>query len=147
MMIHPRSVLKGPPVICIKMTHALYFALTCVARSKRRSRTSFIHEIFQRFEFEPKPEIIYHKTGHTPSQLLDKYFVDFWPYPMKNRIKGATKPRSCVLTTNTIFRDNIRRLALMYGMTTNEFLVEILTQKMANEIENDPMLLRRIPYY
>lgn len=141
------QVLKGPPVICIKMTHALQFALTCVARSKRRSRTSLIHNIFQTFEFEPKPEIIYYKTGHTPSQLLDKYFVNFWPYPRKDKVKGSGRPRSLSLVTNVIFRDNVRRLALMHGMTVNDFLVEILTQKMANEIADDPMLLRRIPYY
>jgi hypothetical protein len=40
-----------------------------------------------------------------------------------------------------------RRLAVMHGMGINEFLVEVLTQKMANEIKNDPMLLRHIPYY
>jgi len=141
------QVLKGPPVICIKMTHALQFALTCVARSKGQHRTSLIHNIFQTFEFEPKPEIIYYKTGRTPSQLLDKYFVNFWPYPRVNKVKGAGKPRNCTLQTNTIFRDNIRRLGLMHGTTVNDFLVEILIQKMANEIADDPMLLRRIPYY
>jgi hypothetical protein len=51
------------------------------------------------------------------------------------------------LVTNVIFRENIRRLALMHGMTVNEFMVETLTQKMAREIADDPMLLRRIPYY
>ena len=141
------QVLKGPPVICIKMTHALQFALTYVARSKGQHRTSLIHNIFQTFEFEPKSEITYYKIGRTPSQLLDKYFYYFWPYPMKDKVKGSGRPRSFSLKTNIIFRDNIRRLALMHGMTVNEFLVETLTQKMANEIADDPMLLRRIPYY
>jgi hypothetical protein len=140
------QVLKGALVIHIKMTYSLRFALTCVARSQRRSRTSLLHEIFQSFEFEPKPEITYYKIGRTPSQLLDKYFVNFWPYPMVNKVKGA-RPRSICLVTNVIFRENIRRLPLMHGMTVNKFMVETLTQKMANEIENDPMLLRRIPYY
>jgi hypothetical protein len=126
------------------MTHSLRFALTCVARSQGRSRTSLLHEIFQSFEFEPKPEITYYKIGRTPSQLLDKSFVNFWPYPMVNKVKGAARPRSICLVTNVIFRENIRRLALMHGMTV---LVETLTQKMANEIADDPMLLRRIPYY
>jgi hypothetical protein len=141
------QALKGPPVIHIKITHALYFALTCVARYKCRSRTSLIHEIFQSFEFESKPEITYYKTGRTPSQLLDKYFVNFWPYPRKDKVKGSGRSRSLSLVTNVIFRDNVRRLPLMHGMTVNEFLVETLTYKMANEIENDPMLLRHIPYY
>jgi hypothetical protein len=146
-MINP-SLKTKRVFITIKTTRSLYFALTCVARSRHIGRTSLIHNIFQSFEFEPKPELVYAKTGRTPSQLLDKYFVQFYPYPSsKDRIKGAGRPRNCTLGTNTILRDNIRRLALMYGMTTNEFLVEILTQKMANEIENDPLLLRRIPYY
>jgi hypothetical protein len=46
-----------------------------------------------------------------------------------------------------MYRDNIRRLASMHGMGINEFLVEILTQKMAKEISENPMILRRIPYY
>jgi hypothetical protein len=142
------QVLKGSLAIHVKMTHALYFSLTCVARSKGQSRTSLIHNIFQSFEFEPKPEIIYYKTGRTPSELLDKYFVNFWPYPnLKNKVKGAGKPRNLCLMTSRIFRDNIRRLALMHGMSMSDFLAEALTQKMANEINNDPMLLRHIPYY
>jgi len=66
---------------------------------------------------------------------------------LKNKIKGAASPRGFTLKTDIIFRDNIRRLALMHGLTVNEFIVETLTQKMANEIKNDPMLLRPIPYY
>jgi hypothetical protein len=94
-----------------------------------------------------QPEITYYKIGRTPSQLLDKYFYYFWPYPMKDKVKGSGRPRSFSLKTNIIFRDNIRRLALMHMMTVHEFTVEILTQKMANEINNDPMLLRHIPHY
>jgi hypothetical protein len=143
------SILKTKQVfITIKTSRALYFALTCVARSRHIGRASLIHNIFQSFELEPKPEIKYYKTGHTPSQLLDKYFFQFYPYRSpKDKVKGATKSRNCTLGTNIIFRDNIRRLALMYGMTTNEFLVETLTQKMANEIADNPMMLRQIPYY
>jgi hypothetical protein len=140
------QVLKGPPVIRIKMTHSLQFALTCVARSKGRSRTSLVTRIFQLSEQERETNV-YYKTGRMPLQQLDKYFVRFYPYPMKNKVKGAGRPRSFSLKTNIVFRDNIQRLALMHGMTVNEFMVETLTQKMANEIENDPMLLRRIPYY
>jgi hypothetical protein len=140
------QVLKGPPVICIKMTCSLRFALTCVARSKHRSITSLLHRIFQLSELERETKV-YYKTGRTPSQQLDKYFVRFYPYPMKNKVKGAARPRSFYLVTDIIFRDNIRRLALMHGLTVNEFMVETLTQKMANEIKNDPMLLRQIPYY
>jgi hypothetical protein len=132
--------------IHVKVSCALYFALTCVARSQGRSRTSLITSIFQSFEFEPKPEIVYHKTGRTPSQLLDKYFVSFY-YPMKNKVKGTGRIRSLCLMTNRIFRENIRRLALMHGMSVTDFLVEVLTQKMAEEIANNPMMLRRIPYY
>jgi hypothetical protein len=93
------EVLKGAPVIHIKMTHSLQFALTCVARSQRRSRTSLLHEIFQSFEFEPKPENTYYKAGRTSSEQLDKYFVNFWPYPMVNKMKGAVRPRSFTLMT------------------------------------------------
>jgi hypothetical protein len=141
------QVQKGQPTIHIKMTHALRFALTCVARSQGRFVTSLVIGILQSFEFEPKSELVYYKTGRTPSQLLEKYFVQWYPYPMKNKVKGSARSRNFVFTTNIIFRDNIRRLALMHGMRVNEFLVETLTQKMANEIANDPMLLRRILYY
>jgi hypothetical protein len=105
---------------------------------KARHRTSFIHEIFQSFEFESKREISYYKIGRTSSEQLDKYFINFWPYSMKDKVKGASRPRRFCIVTNTIFRENIRRLALMHGMIVNEFLVETLTYKMANEIENDP---------
>jgi hypothetical protein len=140
------QVLKGPPVIRIKMTRSLRFALTCVTRSKHRPITSLITRIFRLSELEKETKV-YYKTGRTPSQQLDKYFYYFWPYPRKNKVKGAAKPRSFTLVTDIIFRENIRRLALMHGMRVNEFIVETLTLKMANEIENDPMLLRRIPYY
>jgi len=130
------------------MTHSLQFALTCVARSKGRSRTSFVTRIFQLCELEQEDKV-YYKTGRTPSELLDKYFFQFYPYPSpKDRVKGAIRPRAFCLKTDVSFRDNIRRLASMHGMTVNEFMVGTLTQKMANEIKNDPMLLRKnIPYY
>jgi hypothetical protein len=142
-MINP-SLKTKQVFITIKTTRSLYFALTCVARSRHIGRTSLIHNIFQSFEFEPKPEIKYYKTGRTPSQLLDKYFFQFYPYKLP---KDRGRSRNCTLGTNIIFRDNIRRLALMHGMTVNEFLVETLTQKMANEIADNPMMLRQIPYY
>jgi len=79
----------------------------------------------------------------TPSQQLDKYFFHTYPYLLKDRIRGATRPRKFYLVTNTIFLDNIKHLALTNAMTPNEFANQILSHRVAQLLNNDPMLFTK----
>ena len=92
-------------------------------------------------------EYKHRRTGNVDQSQFVKYFRDFWPYPLKDKINGAVKTRYFILVTNRIFVDNVKRLALMEGMTVNEFVVKVLSEKMIEELQ-DPMLFRkRIPDY
>jgi len=75
-----------------------------------------------------------------------KYFRDFWPYPLKDKIKAALRTRHFCLVTNRIFIENINRLALLNCMERNEFIVQVLSDKMIEALQ-DPMLYKHIPNY
>ena len=86
------------------------------------------------------------QRGNSPSQELAKYFYHTYPFYLKDKIKGANSPRKFCLVTNTIFMNNVKRLASINAMAINEFIVQILTERMVEELENDPMLfLKYIP--
>jgi len=52
------------------------------------------------------------------------------------------------VVTNRFFVENIRRLALMEAMSTNDFVVKVLSEKMIEALQNDPLLYRKnIPDY
>jgi hypothetical protein len=61
---------------------------------------------------------------------------------MKDKIKGAVRPRGFCLTTDKIFIENVQHLALMEGMTVNEFVIRVLYEKMVEELQ-DPMLYKK----
>jgi hypothetical protein len=54
---------------------------------------------------------------------------------MKDKIKGAVRPRKFCLMTDKIFVENIRQLALMEAMTVNEFVIRVLFEKMIEELQ------------
>jgi hypothetical protein len=57
------------------------------------------------------------------------------------------KPKQFCLVTNKNFVENVKRLALMEAMTTNEFIVKVLTDYCLSELQ-DPLLYRqKIPDY
>jgi hypothetical protein len=60
---------------------------------------------------------------------------------MKDKIKGAARPRKFCLMTDKIFIENVRHLALMEAMTVNEFVIRVLFEKMIEELQ-DPTLYR-----
>ena len=78
---------------------------------------------------------------------LEKYFIRLYPFPMKDKHKGASKLRKFCLVTNRSWKNNVNQLALLNAMPLNEFMVQILTSFAIQELQ-DPLLYRKkIPDY
>jgi hypothetical protein len=54
---------------------------------------------------------------------------------MKDKIAGAKRPRSFTFITTRSHRDNIKQLAVTNDMNMTEFIVKVLTEKMAQELQ------------
>jgi len=93
-----------------------------------------------------KSEYKHRRTDVDQTSQFVKYFRDFWPYPLKDKIKAAVRTRHFTLVTNRIFVENVKRLALMETMTTNEFLVKVISDFVIQELE-DPLMYQHIPEY
>jgi len=87
--------------------------------------------MFLRLEVYPRVE----QPISQYQKILVKYFVGFYEYPMKNKIKGAVRPRKFCLMTDKIFIENVRQLALMEAMTVNEFVVRVMFKRMIEELQ------------
>jgi len=93
-----------------------------------------------------KSEYKHRRTDVDQTSQFVKYFRDFWPYPLKDKIKAGVRTRHFTLVTNRIFVENVKRLALMETMTTNEFLVKVISDFVIQELE-DPLMDQHIPEY
>jgi hypothetical protein len=62
--------------------------------------------------------------------VLEKYFLDYYPFPLKNRVKGAQKPREFCFDTTRLFAKHLKRLATEHNLSRNKYMVQILSQKM-----------------
>src|SRR5215467_1286155 len=80
-----RAAVSDRVVLRIKMTHGLLFCLARVSKSNKQSITSTITGIFLRYYM--KNEYTHRRTSVNQTSQFVKYFRDFWPYPLKNKIK------------------------------------------------------------
>lgn len=71
--------------------------------------------------------------------VLEKYFIDNYPHPLKDRLKCAQKPRNFCFDTTRLFADNLKKLAAKHNMSRDKYMVQILSQKMC-QILNDHRL-------
>src|SRR5215831_2804509 len=82
-------------VMRIPISHSLLFSLKCVASYRSRHKvTELILNIFESFrEYALNPQCrgykYHHRTGRTASEQLDKFFYYMYPYPLKDKVKGA----------------------------------------------------------
>ena len=126
----------------------MLFCLKQVSKVKRRPITLLITNIFLEYVSNMK---LNPRIEHPPSyyqRIFTKYFVGFYVYPMVNKIKGASNPRKFEVVTNKLFIDNIQQLAEHEAMSKREFVVKVLSEKMAEELNDNLMLYQKdIPNY
>jgi hypothetical protein len=113
-------------VLRISMPHCLLFCLKRVGKLKKRSISLLITNIFLEYTSNMKlnPRIEHPISYY--QKIFTKYFVGFYEYPMKDKIKGAANPRKFEVVTNKLFIDNIQRLAEHEAMSKREFVVKVL---------------------
>jgi hypothetical protein len=61
--------------------------------------------------------------------LLNDFFIRFYPYILKDRIKCARKWKIFCFTTSINLRDYIKRLAAERKMSFNDYLVRTLSHR------------------
>jgi len=63
-----------------------------------------------------------------------------YPYPLKDKVKGATKPKTFHLVIPRADASEIKKLALQrYAINFNDFAVSILSYRMTRELEKNPV--------
>jgi hypothetical protein len=72
-----------------------------------------------------------------------KYYVSLYPFPRRDKLKCANKPRNLVLATNSIFVQNVKRLASNNALSVNNFMNKILTDHCLTALQ-EPLLYKKI---
>jgi hypothetical protein len=129
-------------LLITNIPHGLLFCLKRLSKLRRRTVTSIITNIFLEYvsKIEEYPRV--EQPALHYQKVFVKYFRAFYPYPLKDKIKGPARPRNLCLMTDKIFIENVRHLALMEAMTVNEFVIRVLLKKMVDELQ-DPMLYKK----
>jgi hypothetical protein len=132
------------------LPHSLLFCLRRVSDCKYKSIRRLILNTFDSFR-----KYVYssnnnsqikvgryrynHKIGATPSEQFDKFFYHMYPHPLKDKIKSAPKPRKFHRVTSRNVYAEIKQLASIYATTPNGLILSILSYRVAQILNNDPM--------
>ena len=124
----------------INLSRALLFSVKRAAKSRGIFTSSFIKNIL--LKYDP------HEHGVNPiEKCFIKYFIHRWPYQLKDKVKGATRMRTFHLVTERNFIDNVKRLALLEALSTNDFVVKVLSEAMVQELQDPLVYRKKIPDY
>jgi hypothetical protein len=130
--------------LLITMPNSLRFCIKRVARLKKRTPALLITNIFLQYASKTR---LTPRVEHPPSyyqKIFTKYFIGLYPYYLVNRAAVAKKPKNCWVGTNRLFLENMRQLARARAMSVNEFIVQVLSETMAEELNNNLMLYQTI---
>ena len=120
-------------VLRFDMPASVLFCLKGLGKSRHKSITQIIlHILWSGLQVRTMDHgyEYSHRIGRrTPSQQLDKYFLQFYPYHTQHLSEDkAINSRSFhLVVTSTSLLDNTKNAALMYMLTFNDFVVQILS--------------------
>src|SRR5262249_33918206 len=115
--------------INVQMPHSLRFALRHVSNKlKSKSTSELVERIFQTYY---ETEINYISNLN----LLNDFFIRFYPYRLKDKLKGAQRWKNFSFMTDSVLRDKIKQLAINHKTSLNDFTLRVLSDRMVRELD------------
>src|SRR5262249_11487017 len=117
----------------LRVTNVPNSLLFLLKRLKNDRHSDIILQTLREYAFHMRrtADVEQRRCGRTPKEILDKYFFNFYPYPIPK--KG--RPRSFCLYISSTILEEIKRLAITrYALKPNEFIIQILTERVIDEL-------------
>jgi len=119
------------------MPRSLLYGLKLLGRSRRKGFIEIVNDIFRKYSY-PYMQGLADVPVHIRQQ---QYYPDYLP-PRQRRGKILH------LTVSSDVYRSIGDLSRIHTMTFNDFAIQVLSERMGQELMKDPMLfLRYIPSY
>jgi hypothetical protein len=148
--INPSASQPGPrKMLNINLPVSVRFSLKLLSNARHLNMTTLVLSTIREYTIGLRVLDSGRKGKgheHTIAEQLDKVYLHLWPYSfpkyiLKDGNKIRTKMRKICVYVPTPLLDEAKHAASSQCLVFNDFLVQILADRMERELDEDPTLL------